>query len=235
MNGAFAGLLREARKALLVCGKDLRIEWKSPDNLPAMFFFGLLVLVIFNFGFEAITPSFVDVGPGMLWVAFSFSGVLTFAHAFAVEREGDALQGLLVAPIDAGTLYIGKMIACFLSMTLVELAILPLSALLFDFNIVPVAGSLAVVVPIHTLGYAAVGTLFSAMAARTRRGDVLLPILLFSLSVPLMISAVRCTQAALAGGAIFTGPAGAWMAMACAFDVIFLAAATLTFEYVVED
>jgi len=233
--GALRALRREGAKALLVCRKDLAIEWRSLDNVPAMFFFSLLLLVIFNFGFDFANADFRTLGPAVLWVAFSFSGVLTFGHAFAIERDGDCISGLMLAPLDAGTVYLGKLLANSISILIVEATLLPLSAVLFDYDLAAVAAPLALVVLVHTIGFAANGTLFGAMAARTRRGDVLLPILLFSVSVPLMISAVKTTAAALTGESILAGSSGAWLMMASIFDVVFITAAYLTFEFVIEE
>ena len=234
-TGWLSTLFREMSKALLVCRKDLRIEWRNLDNLPTMFFFSLLVLVIFNFGFDFATADFHQLGPGVLWVAFSFSGVLAFGHSFALERDGDCIQGLMLAPVDPGTIYLGKLTANCVSILIVEAALLPLSAVLFHFDLVPVAAPLCLVVLVHTIGFAANGTLFGAMTARTRRGDVLLPILLFSVSVPLMISAVQTTTSALAGKSIFGGSSGTWLVMASIFDLVFITAAFLTFEYILEE
>ncbi|HKY33628.1 MAG TPA: heme exporter protein CcmB [Candidatus Polarisedimenticolia bacterium] len=232
--GVLPGAGREARKAVLVCAKDLRIEWRNLDNLPAMFFFSLLILVIFNFAFDFASSDFRILAPGVLWVAFTFAGVLSFGHSFDLERDADCIQGLRIAPIDPGSLYLGKMMANGVSMLLVELVVLPLSALLFGADLLPVAAPLGAVVLAHTVGFAAVGTLFGAMTARTRRGDVLLPILLFSVSVPLMISAVKSTSALLSEGTL-RGEAATWLTMACIFDVVFVTAAYLTFEYVLEE
>jgi heme exporter protein B len=230
-----AAAARELRKALAVCGKDLRIEWRNLDNLPAMFFFAVLVLVIFNFAFDFAAVDFRRVAPGVLWVAFAFAGVLSFGHSFTLEREAECIQGLRLAPVDGGTLYLGKLLANAVSMLLVEAVVVPLTAMLFNADLLPMAGRLAVIVLVHTVGFAAVGTLFGAMTARTRRGDVLLPILLFSLSVPLMISAVKTTSAALGNDAIPASQASAWLVMACVFDLVFMTAAYLTFDYILEE
>jgi heme exporter protein B len=234
-SGILSAIGREAAKALRIWAKDLRIEWRSLDNLPAMFFFSMLVLVIFNFGFDFQTADFRDLGPGVLWVAFSFAGVLSFAHSFALERDGECIQGLMLAPVDPGTLYLGKLMANFSAMLIVEAALLPLSAVLFNYNLPAVAGRLALVVLVHTFGFATVGTLFGAMTARTRRGDVLLPILVFSVSVPLMIAAVKTTAAVLAGAVLAEGDARTWLTMAAIFDLVFVTAAYLTFEYILEE
>jgi len=234
-RGALGAARREAAKVLLICRKDLAIEWRRLDNLPAMFFFSLLVLVIFNFGFDFPAADFLLLGPAVLWVTFTFAGVLAFSHAFALEREGDCMEGLKLAPVDSGTIYLGKLMASTLSILIVEAAVLPLSALLFDYDLAACAGPLGLVVAVHTLGFASNGTLLGALTARTRRGDVLLPILLFAVSVPLMFSAVATTATALAHAPLFAGAAGTWLVMASVFDVIFITAGYLTFEYVIEE
>jgi len=233
--GPAHGLVSEVGKVILIWRKDLAIEWRNLDNLPAMFFFSMLTLVIFNFGFDFFNADFRDLGPGVLWVAFSFSGVLAFGHSFAIEREGDCLFGLLLAPVDPGTIYLGKLLANCTSMLIVEAAVLPLCSIMFNHDMTSQIGPLILVLLVHTIGFASTGTLFGAMTARTRRGDVLLPILLFSLSVPLMISAVKCTGAALAGESLLTGAPSAWLVLAVIFDAVFVTAAFLTFEYVIEE
>ncbi len=230
-----AGLFGEGRRILLVCAKDLRLEWRSLDNLPGMFFFALLVIVIFNFGFDFASFSFEALGPGVLWVAFTFAGVLSFGHSFAVEKEAECLQALRLAPMDPGSLYLGKMLANLVSLLIVEALILPLCAVLFNERLDTLFFRLGLVIAVHTIGFAAVGTLFGAMTARTRRGDVLLPILLFSISIPLMISAVKTTAAVFSGQPALEQAAGTWLTMAAIFDVIFITAAVLTFEYIIEE
>lgn len=228
-------ILREARAVALICLKDLRIEWRNLDNLPAMFLFALLVMVIFSFGFDFAAFSFPQLGPGMLWVAFSFAGVLTFGHSFALERQADGLAGMMLAPIDPGSLYLGKFLANLVTMLIVEVLVLPLCAVLFSARIDTVFWSLGLAILVHTIGFAAVGTLFGAMTARTRRGDVLLPIMMMGVSIPLMISAVRTTAAVFSDQPALRQAAGAWLTMASIFDVIFVTAAYVTFEYVIEE
>jgi len=228
-------ILREARAVLRICLKDLRIEWRSLDNLPAMFFFALLVMVIFSFGFDFAAFSFQELGPGMLWVAFCFAGVLAFGHSFALERQADGLAGMMLAPIDPGSLYLGKFLANLVTMLIVEALILPLCAVLFSARIDAVFWPLGLAILVHTIGFAAVGTLFGAMTARTRRGDVLLPIMMMAISIPLLISAVRTTAAVFSDQPALKQAAGAWLTMASIFDVIFMTAAYITFEYVIEE
>ena len=222
-------------KILRICLKDLMIEWRSLDNLPSMFFFSLLVIVIFNFGFSLSGSRFEAVGPGVLWVAFVFAGVLSFGHSFAVEKDSDCMQGLRLAPVDPGSIFFGKMLANLITMLAVEALVLPLCMVLFNAALGGVFWRLTFVILVHTVGFTAVGTLFGAMAARTRRGDVLLPVLLFGTSMPLMISAVKTTAAALTTDPALDRAAGAWLTMAVVFDVVFMTAAWLTFEYIIEE
>ncbi len=234
-RGPDMGVRAELARAALVAAKDLRIEMRSLDNVPAMFFFALLVLVILSFGFDFSTAKFSDVGAGVLWVAFVFPAVLSFGHAFALERDGECLSGLRLTPADAGTLYLGKLAANIVFMLAMEAAILPLSAVLFGYDLAPVLAPLAFVIAVHSVGFCAVGTLFGAMTARTRRGDVLLPILLFSVSVPLMLAAVRTTSAVLNGGGLWDGLTKTWLVMTCLFDLVFTTAAWLSFQYLLEE
>jgi heme exporter protein B len=230
-----SGLRLELRRIALVAGKDLRIEMRSLDNLPSMFFFALLVLVILSFGFDFATTSFTDMGAGVLWVAFVFPAVLSFGHSFALERDGECMQGLRLTPADAGSLYLGKLMANLVFMLAMETAILPLSAVLFGYDLLPILAPLALVIAVHSVGFCAVGTLFGAMTARTRRGDVLLPILLFSVSVPLMLAAVRTTSAVINGGGLWNGLTRTWILLALLFDLVFTTAAWLSFQFVIEE
>jgi heme exporter protein B len=230
-----AWIVREARAVALICLKDLRIEWRNLDNLPAMFFFALLVIVIFSFGFDFAAFTFAQLGPGLLWVTFAFAGVLAFGQSFALERQADGLSGMMLAPIDPGSLYLGKLLANLVTMLIVEALVLPLCGVLFSARIDAVFWPLGLAILVHTIGFAAVGTLFGAMTARTRRGDVLLPILLFGISIPLMISAVKTTAAVFSDDPALRQAAGAWLTMASIFDVVFLTAAYVTFEYVIEE
>lgn len=228
-------LARTLRAIALVALKDLRIEWRNLDNLPAMLFFALLVLVIFSFAFDSAGLAFEHLGPGMLWVTFAFAGVLAFGHSFALERQADGLAGMMLAPVDPGAIYLGKLLANLVTMLIVEALVLPLCAVLFNARIDAVFWPLGLAILVHTIGFCAVGTLFGAMTARTRRGDVLLPILLLGLSIPLMLSAVRTTAAVFSDQPALREAAGAWLAMASIFDVIFVTAAVVTFEYVIEE
>jgi heme exporter protein B len=142
---------------------------------------------------------------------------------------------MMLAPVDSGSLYLGKLLANLVTMLIVEALVLPLSAVLFNAPIDAVFWPLGLAILVHTIGFCAVGTLFGAMTARTRRGDILLPILLLGISVPLMLSAVRTTSAVFTDQPALRETAAAWLTMASIFDVIFVTAAYITFEYVIEE
>jgi heme exporter protein B len=221
------------RQAWAIWLKDLRLEWRTLDSLPAMFFFALLVLVIFNFTLDFTTTPFQELGPGVLWVTFTFAGVLSLSHSFALEREEDCIQGVLLAPVEPGAIYLGKTLSNITMILVMQVILVPLTAVLFNFSLAGKITGMAVVLVIHTLGFAGVGTLLGAITARTRRGDVLLPIILFSVSVPIIISAVKTTAIVLAGRPL--SEASDWLTIAGAFDAILLTASFLTFEYVIEE
>jgi heme exporter protein B len=213
--------------------KDLRLEWRTLDSISGMFFFSLLVLVIFNFTFDFTTLDFKDLGPGVLWVTFTFAGILALSHSFVIEKDGECMQGLLLAPIDPGAIYLGKMLSNLTMMLGVEVILVPLSSLLFNYPISGKLPQLAAVLGVSTLGFAGVGTLLGAMTSRTRRAEVLLPLLLFSICVPIIIAAVQTTKVVMRGSPL--SDAREWFIISIAFDAIFVTASYLTFEFVVEE
>jgi len=221
------------RKACVIWLKDLRLEWRTLDSISGMFFFSLLVLVIFNFTFDFTVVDFKDLGPGVLWVTFTFAGILALSHSFVIEKEGDCMQGLLLSPVDPGAIYLGKMLSNLTLILGVEIILVPLTSVLFNYPIWGKLPALAAVLGVSTLGFAGVGTLLGAMTARTRRGEVLLPLLLFSICIPIIIAAVQTTKVVMQGRPL--GDAREWFIIGAAFDAIFVTAAYLTFEYVIEE
>ena len=161
--------------------------------------FALLVLVVFNFTFDFTVIDFQALGPGILWVAFLFSGVLALNHSFQIEREQDRIESILMAPIDRSAFYLGKVLSTVLFMAAVESVIVPLAAILFNQNLTGRLALMIAVLILNTVGFAAVGTLFAAVTTQTRRSEVLLPLLLFPAAVPLALAAVRATSQILAG------------------------------------
>ena len=209
--------------------KDLATEWRRRETLISLVVFSLLVLLVFDFAFDLERSQLPAAAPGILWVTFIFAGVLSFTRAFAGERDRGTWEGLLLAPVDRGAIYLAKLLASLLFMLAVEAVTLALFGVFFDVPFDPLR--LAAVVPAGTLGFATVGTLFAAMSANTRAREVFLPVLLFPVSVPVIIGSVKATALA------FGGPHDGypWLGLILAFDAIFLAVSFAVFEFVIED
>jgi heme exporter protein B len=217
----------------LVAARDLRMELRSREQAATLLFFSLLVLSVFHFAFDFTVIDFVALGPGILWVVFSFAGVLSISRSFQAEREEDRLQGVLMAPVDPSAFYLGKVAANTLFIAAVEAVVVPLSVLLFNFRFGPAVAWVILALALNTVGFAAVGSLFACMTTRTRRSELLLPLLLFPAAVPIALAAVKTTGHLLAGRPFERS--APWLALSGAYDLIFLAAAVLLFDHVVEE
>jgi heme exporter protein B len=216
-------------QVIAILWKDVRSEWRSKQMWTGMGLFAILVLVIFNFAFDLRVDNKAAVAPGALWVAFVFASMLGLGRTIAVEREKGTMDRLLLCPVDRKAVYLAKLLGNMLFIGVVEIVALPIFAVLFD---VPLFfGPLLPIVLLGTLGIAAVGTLFAAMAAATQARELLLPILVFPLIVPIVIAAVRATGTLLVPAA--NEPP--WLGLMAAFDVIFLSVSMLTFEYIVDE
>ena len=209
--------------------KDIRCELRSKQTWISMGMFALLVLVIFNFAFDLHVDNKAAVVPGALWVAFIFASLLGLGRTIAAEQDAGSMDRLLLCPVDRKAIYLAKLLGNLLFIGVVEVVALPIFAALFDVPLF--VGQLIPIVLLGTLGVATIGTLFSAMAAATRARELLLPLLVFPLIVPIVIAAVRATGSLLAPGA--NEPP--WLGLIIAFDIIFLSLATLLFQYVIEE
>ena len=222
--------------AWLVAAKDLRMEWRTLERLAAMVLFALVVLVIFNFAFDLATVRQVGTSklvPGVLWITFTFSGIIGFTRSFQLEHRRDSLLGLMLAPVGAGAIFVGKATANLATLWILQIVILPLSAVFFNYDLIGIAGPMAVVIGLHSIGLAELGTLFAAMATRLGRGEALLATLLLPTATPLFLSAVRCTEAVL--GEMPLASVSHWLAVASGLNLLYLLLALLTFDYVLED
>ncbi len=226
-----AALAGYARAVAAVVWKDLAAELRSKELLNAMVVFSLLVILIFNFALELDPATRRTAAPGVLWVTFVFAGTLGFNRSLAQEKDRGSLDGLLLAPVDRSALYFGKAAGNLLFMTIVEAILLPVSAVLFDLPLLHPL--LLLVVVLGTVGYAAVGTLLASMAVHTRGRDVMLPILLFPVALPLLMAAVRASSAILAASG--WEEIAPWLSLLVVYDVIFIAIALMVFEQLVED
>ncbi len=219
------------RQVLAIIQKDIAAELRTKESLSAMIVFALLVLVIFNFAFELQGVDITVLGAGVLWVAFTFSGILGLGRSFAAEKDKGSLEGLLLSPIDRGAIFLGKAISNFIFIAVMEAVTLPLFAILNNaplpwWPIVPY-------ILLGTIGFASMGTLLGAVAASTRMREVMLPILLFPVAIPLLMAAVKLTSGALQGRSF--SEVSNWFNILVTYDVVFVVVAFLVFEYVVEE
>jgi len=213
--------------------KDILTEYRTKDALTSMLLFGLLVILMFHFAFEPDSLETEKYGPGLLWMTFVFAGILGMNRAFAGERENDSLQGLMLAPVDWGAIFLGKMLANFLFMLVVETIILLSFTLFFNFDLLHRLSWMVTITLLGTLGFASIGTILAAISMNTRMSDVMLPLLLLPVALPAVIGAVQATAAA------FTDPPGEaltfWVKFLVVFNIIFVTLPLLLFEYVLEE
>lgn len=219
------------RAVWAVVWKDLIAELRSKELLSSMLVFSLLVVLIFNFALELDRSARENVAAGVLWVTFIFTGTIGLGRSLSMEKDRGSLDGLLLAPVDRSALYFGKALGNLLFMALVEAVILPTFSILFNISLLKPL--LLLVALLGTVGYAAVGTLLASMAVHTRARDVMLPILLFPVVVPVLVAAVRATGGVLAAAA--WEEVAPWLNLLLGYDVIFIAVAYMVFDYVVEE
>ena len=222
------------RVAALVVRKDLTVEVRSFEILSTTLFFAVTVVLIFAFGLVKEGVPLDDVAAAILWIALSFSGTLALGRTFERERQADTLRALLLAPADRPAIYAGKLAGILLLLGIVEAVLVPLVGLFFQAPVMASIGWLAALLAAGTVGFAAVGTLFAAMLVRARSRDVLLPVLLYPMTVPVMIAGVRGT-AALFQPQPDLGLAQFWLALLVFFDAVFVTLALWTFEPVMTD
>ena len=215
-----------------VFAKDLRVEWRNRETVALMIVFGWLVIFLFNFTLEPAGEESLRVLPVLLWVTFAFVGILGFNRSFAAERENSGLEGMALAPADAGAIYLGKVLANLVFLGVAEVAVVFAASVWYNFSFLPSLPWFATIVFLGTLGYVAVGTIFGAIAANTRMREVMLPVLQFPVSVPIFIGAVEATTGAMRGLAPVEFQQGTRLLLA--FDAVFLILSYLLFEYVME-
>jgi heme exporter protein B len=220
------------RAALAILAKDLRIEARTKESLASALVLGVLLVVVFSVAHDAAPEQAPRLAPAVLWVTFIFTGLLGVQRSFVVEREHDALAGILVAPVDPAALYLGKLAANVLLLGLMQAIVVPLVAILLHVDFGAVLPALLVVLLLGNVGFAALATLFAAITVRARAREVMLPVLLLPLLVPVLIGGVKATQAVLEGG--LEGAREA-LSMLVAFDVVFATAGLLLFEQVVRE
>ena len=218
----------------LVMRKDLRIEIRSREILYTTLFFAVACVLVFAFGFVRDGRPIEDASAGILWIAIAFSGTLALGRAFDRERHNETLRALMLAPVPRPALYVGKLLGVLALLAAVEIVIVPLIVLMFQANLLTHLWLMVALLVTGTTGFAAVGTLFAAMLVRARSRDVLLPILLYPITIPVIIAGVRGT-AALLQAEVDIPMARAWLSMLVFFDVVFITIALWVFEPVMTE
>jgi heme exporter protein B len=221
------------KKIWAIFRKDLLIELRTKDSFNAMLFFGVVVLVIFSFALASVRDSIRSAAPGILWVAFAFSGTLGLNRMFAAEKENSCLQGLMMIPVDRGVIYMGKMLAATVFMLISEIIIFVFTLIFFNLTVWKEIPWLALIFVVGSFGFTAVGTLLSAIAVNTKMREVLLPLILFPVILPILINAVEATNIVLNTGDI--GALRLSLTIMSVFTIVFATIAFLLFEHVLED
>ena len=211
--------------------KDIVLEARSRELVVSVAVFGLLLVVIFNFALRPTPGQAAALASGILWVAFAFAATLAMNRGFIRELEAGALEGLLVSPVSRDAIFLAKAAAGFIFMLLVEAALLPAYAALLGFS--ALSWPLAAAILLATLGFAVIGTLFSALAAQTRSREILLPVLFFPVITPVIIAAVGASHTALSGES--SSGLVRWLGLMAVFDAVFLVICPWIFSVIVED
>ena len=212
--------------------KDLLVERRSKETLNSLLFFSLALLFVFQFALDADRERLSAVLPGLLWLAFILSGMLGLGRVFLVERENDCWEGLLLAPGDKSAIYLGKLAGSLVLMFVVEAMVLALFALFFNVDLAPVLPPLIMVIVLGTVGFAAMGTLFAALTAQARARELLFPVLLLPVLVPVLLGTVKATEAVLLREPL--ADVAHWLKLLVAADVIYVVAGLLTFDFILE-
>ena len=219
------------RAALTIYWKDVTVEARTKETVLGVLVFALVVTFIFKFTFDPAPQVVALIGPGIAWVAYVFAGIVGMGRTFVLERERGTLEALLLAPVPREAIYLGKLAGAFTLMIVVEAAMLPVFVVLHDLSFLSLPFVATAV--LATLGLAAVGTLFSAIAVQTRARELLLPLLFLPVTLPIIIAAVSSTSLLLDGGG--WRDVGEWLRLMLAFDIAFLVLSSWAFEFVLEE
>jgi len=216
----------------LLLRKDLLLELRRRESLLTMFFFGTLLLFVFHFSFDLAPERVAEMAPALLWLAFLFTGTLGLAQLFEAERGNHCLEALLLSPMDRGALFLAKTAFNLILMVLVEIVVIPLFWILFNLGSWDVIPNLFLVTFLGTVGFCVLGTLLSAVTLKARARELLLPLVLFPLMIPVILGTIRCMETILRAGEL--GEALPWLRLLIGFDVIFLTVGVLIFDWVIE-
>ena len=220
-------------KVWAIIKKDIVTELRTKELFSSMLLFALLIIVIFNFAFNFSVELLDKAAPAMLWISFTFAGILGLSRSFAIEKEGNAVLGMLLTPTDRSLIYAGKMISNTIFVFFVGVLTVIIFILFFNYSFLSTLVSLIPVIFLGSIGFVSVGTLFSAMAINTKLREVLLPILLFPIIIPVIVSSVKLSGQVLDNNSLLA--ASSSLKLLIAFDIIFVTACAVIFEYVIDE
>jgi heme exporter protein B len=220
------------RAARILLAKELRLEFRSRELLSATIIFALVVVVLFSFAFDPTATESRRYGPGLLWIAFLFAGSLMLNPSFSREQSNDTLDALRTAPISPFAILLGKMLANFIFMSVAELVLVPIFAVLYNLSLAGIVPRLILVLALGTIGLTVTGTVFSAVSAHARMRELLLPLLLLPILTPLLIASVESTASLFQEQPALDRT---WVAFLAGFDIVFITASWLLSDYLLQD
>lgn len=212
--------------------KDLTTERRSKAGFNAVAFLGILILLLFGFALGPDAEALRTAAAGALWLAILFAGVLAFNRSYQLELDGAALEPLLLYPAPRWTIFAGKFLANLLFVLMLEAIVVPVAIILFQVKSAAGWAPASGVMVLGSIGFVALGTFYASMASRSRAREVLLPLLLFPMLIPVLLASSEASSSLLAGNPM--QDAGAWVKLLVAFDVIFLVASFMAFDHVIE-
>lgn len=224
-------LAHELARTRAVAWKDLRTERRSLANFSGVLFLALLMLLLFGFALGPDAAGLREAAAGIIWLAVLFSGVLAFNRSYQVELDDGAFETLLLYPGARWPIFVGKLVANLAFVLGVEIVVVPLAAVLFHADLTRAVFGLTAVMLLGTIGFVTLGTFYAAVASRTRAREVLLPLLLLPMLVPVLIAAAKATGALVSGDVM--GDAGSWIRLLIAFDLIFFTASLAVYDVVI--
>ena len=222
---------RFLKQAWTIAAKDLRTELRNKEAISAALSFTLVVILLFSFAFDPVSnPDIRDLSGGLLWIAYLFSGVLLLNRSFARESSNDCIEALVASPVSGGALFIGKSVSSFLLLLLLELASLPLFGVFYSMDWTRDFPMLLLVLVLGSWGFTVIGTLFSAVTANNRLREIMLPLLVFPMTLPVLIACVQLTTVILLGDPMWDSIA--WLKLLFGFDIIFTLVGAILLEIV---
>jgi heme exporter protein B len=221
------------RNALIIAGKDLRAEAKSKQVLPTMLVFAALVIVVFSFAFDPNKESTKELIPGLIWIISIFAGILGLNRSFVSEQKNDNMYGMIIAPVDSVSIYLGKFLANYFMILIVQAVAIPILFLFFDFQFNGSLPWLILTIIIGTFGFVSIGTFLAAIAGNSGSSEMLLPLLLFPITTPVLIGVVSATKIILRNPDQIEKAYG-WLQLVGGYDIIFFGICIILFDYILE-